>query len=103
MSNIKAREALALATDRSAYVTAAGGDQVVKATNSLINPALPAFPNTPLLAGDKGDPAKAKAALEASGLTLPVKINVTYRKNDTSTRCSQASRPAGTLPVSRPT
>ncbi len=82
-SNDKAREALALSTDRSAYVTAAGGDQVVKATNSLINPALPAFPNTPLLAGDKGDTAKAKAALEASGLTLPVKINVTYRKNDT--------------------
>ncbi|MCC6497710.1 MAG: ABC transporter substrate-binding protein [Propionibacteriaceae bacterium] len=83
MSNDKAREALALATDRSAYVTAAGGDQVVKATNSLINPALPAFPNTPLLAGEKGDPAKAKAVLEESGLTLPVKINVTYRKNDT--------------------
>jgi peptide/nickel transport system substrate-binding protein len=83
MSNDKAREALALATDRSAYVAAAGGDQVVKATNSLINPALSAFPNTPLLAGDKGDPAKAKALLQASGLTLPVKINVAYRKNDT--------------------
>jgi peptide/nickel transport system substrate-binding protein len=82
-SNDKAREALALATDRSAYVVASGGDQVAKATNSLINPALPAFPNTALLAGDKGDTAKAKAALEASGLTLPVKINVTYRKNAT--------------------
>ncbi len=82
-SNDKAREALALSTDRSAYVTGAGGDQVVKATNSLINPALPAFPDTPLPAGDKGDPAAAKALLEASGLTLPVKINVTYRKNDT--------------------
>ena len=84
MSNIKAREALALATDRSAYVAAAGGDTVVKATNSLINPGLPAFPNTPLLAGEKGDPAKAKEALTASGLTMPVKINVTYRKNDTN-------------------
>ncbi len=82
-SNDKAREALALATDRSAYVTGAGGDQVVKATNSLINPALPAFPNTPMLAGDKGDPVKAKQLLQESGLTLPVKINVTYRKSDT--------------------
>ncbi len=81
--NDKAREALALATDRSAYVVAAGGDEVVKATNSLINPALPAFPDTPLLAGDKGDAAAAKAALEASGLTLPVKIRVAYRKSDT--------------------
>ena len=83
MSKDKAREALALATDRAAYVTAVGGDQVAQPVNSLINPALPAFPNTPLLAGDKGDPAKAKAALEASGLTLPVKINVAYRKSDT--------------------
>ncbi len=82
-SNDKAREALALATDRSAYVTAAGGDQVVNATNSLINPALDAYPNTGLLAGDKGDAVKAKAALQASGLTLPVKITVNYRKNDT--------------------
>ncbi|MGB4917024.1 MAG: ABC transporter substrate-binding protein [Propionicimonas sp.] len=82
-SNDKAREALALAADRSAYVTAAGGAQVVQATNSLINPALQAFPNTPMLAGDKGDPAKAKEALQAAGLTAPVKITVAYRKNDT--------------------
>lgn len=82
-SNDKAREALALATDRSAYVTGAGGDQVVKATNSLINPALEAFPNTALAAGNTGDPAKAKALLQESGLTLPVKINVYYRKNAT--------------------
>lgn len=80
MSNDKARQALALATDRSAYVTAAGGSQVAVATNSLINPNLPAFPNTPLPAGEKGDPAKAKELLTASGLTLPVKISVTYRK-----------------------
>lgn len=83
MSNDKAREALALATDRAAYVTAVGGDQVAQPVNSLINPALPAFPNTPLPAGDSGDPAKAMDVLKASGLTLPVKINVAYRKSDT--------------------
>jgi len=84
MSNDKAREALAMATDRSAYVTAMGGDQIAKATNSLINPALSSFPNTPLPAGDKGDPAKAKTILQQAGLTLPVKINVAYRKSDTN-------------------
>ncbi len=83
MANDKAREALALSTDRAAYVTAAGGDQIAKATNSLINSGLPAFPNTPLLAGDKGDPAKAKQLLTDAGFTLPVKITVAYRKNDT--------------------
>ncbi|MPN33186.1 hypothetical protein SDC9_180670 [bioreactor metagenome] len=64
-------------------MTAAGGDQIAKATNSLINSGLPAFPNTPLLAGDKGDPAKAKQLLTDAGFTLPVKITVAYRKNDT--------------------
>jgi peptide/nickel transport system substrate-binding protein len=83
MSNIKVRQALALATDRSAVVTAAGGSQVAQATNSLINPNLPAFPNTPLPAGDKGDPAKAKQLLQDAGMTLPVAISVTYRKSDT--------------------
>ena len=33
--------------------------------------------------GETGDPEAAKAALEESGLTLPVAINVAYRKNDT--------------------
>jgi peptide/nickel transport system substrate-binding protein len=83
MSNDKARQALALATDRSAYVTAVGGSIVAQPTNSVINPALPAFPNTPLPAGDKGDPVKAKQMLQDAGLTLPVKITVAYRKSDT--------------------
>lgn len=84
MSNAKAREALAMSTDRNAYVTAMGGSIVAKATNSLINPALDAFPNTPLPAGEKGDPAKAKALLQEAGMTLPVKITVAYRKSDTN-------------------
>lgn len=83
MSNDKVREAFALATDRSAYVTAVGGPAVAQPTNSLINPALAAFPNTPLLAGDKGDQAKAKKMLQDAGMTLPVKITVAYRKSDT--------------------
>lgn len=83
MSNDKAREALALSADRSAYVTASGGTEVASPTNSLINPALPAFPNTALPAGETGDPEAAKKLLEEAGLTLPVKITVAYRKNDT--------------------
>ncbi len=83
MSDEVAREALALSADRSAYVTASGGEEVASPTNSLINPALPAFPDTPLLAGESGDPAAAKKLLEDAGYTLPVSINVAYRKNDT--------------------
>lgn len=82
MGKAAARKALALATDRSAYVTAVGGDQVASPTNSLINPVSPAFPNTPLMAGDKGDPVAAKKLLEDAGFKTPVKITVAYRKND---------------------
>lgn len=83
MGNELAREALALSTDRAAYVTAMGGEQVAAPVNSLINPALEAFPDTPLPAGDTGDPEAAMALLEESGLDMPVAINVAYRKSDT--------------------
>ena len=86
VSNNNARLAFALATDRSAYITAAGGSQAAVATNSLINPNLLAFPNTPLPAGETGNSAKAKQLLQSSGLTLPVTISVAYAKSDTSDR-----------------
>ncbi|MGZ6869333.1 MAG: ABC transporter substrate-binding protein, partial [Frankiaceae bacterium] len=37
-----------------------------------------------------GDPAKAKAVLQSSGLTLPVPITVTYRKRPTSDKALAA-------------
>jgi len=78
MRNADVRRALALATNREGYVTALGGSSSASAATSLIGPALPGHrPEDPAAA--KGDPAGARAALQGSGLTLPVSIRVAYR------------------------
>jgi len=81
MANLQVRRALAMATNRSAYVAALGGAAAAEATYSLINKSLPAYrnvnlPNVP----PRGDPARARALLQGSGLSLPVKITVAHRE-----------------------
>ena len=77
------RQALALATNREAYVTALGGDTVARPSLSLIPPSLPAATSDdPTGGGLRGDPAKAKAMLVNAGVTLPVTIRVAYRSSD---------------------
>ena len=79
------RTAFALATNREAYVTALGGSTTAQANLSLIPAALPAATTAdPVGGGLKGDPAKAKAMLEAAGVTLPVVVRVAYRSTDSA-------------------
>ncbi len=74
------REALAVATNRDAYVTALGGQTSAQAALSLIPSSLPAATGEdPLGAGLKGDPVKARKMLFDAGVTLPVTIRVAYR------------------------
>lgn len=81
MANSKARQALALATNREAYVTAVGGESAAEVTYAMINKSLPAHHDfNPLDIPPRGDSARARTMLRASGLTLPVKITVAYRK-----------------------
>jgi len=80
MTNLKVRQALAMATNRTAYVNAVGGASA-EATYALINKSLPAYRDTNVLhVPPAGDAAKARLLLKGSGLTLPVKITVAYRK-----------------------
>ena len=75
------RQALAMATNREAYVTALGGASAAEATYAMINKSLPAYRDfNPLNVPPRGDAAGARTLLQASGLTLPVKITVAYRK-----------------------
>jgi len=75
------RQALAMATNREAYVTALGGASAAEATYAMINKSLPAYRDfNPLNVPPRGDAARARTLLQASGLTLPVKITVAYRK-----------------------
>jgi peptide/nickel transport system substrate-binding protein len=81
MANASARAALAMATNREAYVTALGGACVAEATYAMINKSLPAYREfNPLDVPLSGNVAKAHALLKASGFALPLKITVAYRK-----------------------
>jgi peptide/nickel transport system substrate-binding protein len=81
MANPQVRKALAMATNRSAYVAALGGSSTAEATYSMINKSLPAYRATnPLKVPPAGDSARARALLESSGLTLPVAITVAHRQ-----------------------
>lgn len=81
MANVKVRQALAVATNREAYVTALGGDVAAETTYAMINKSLPAHQDfNPLDVPPRGDSVRARALLEASGMPLPVAITVAYRK-----------------------
>ena len=85
MAKPEVRQALALATNREAYVTALGGDSAAEATYAMINKSLPAYRDfNPLAVPPRGDSARARTLLHASGLTLPVNITVAYRKGPPS-------------------
>jgi peptide/nickel transport system substrate-binding protein len=81
MANVSVRQALAVATNREAYIAALGGDTAAEATYALINKSLPAHQDSnPLGVPPRGDAVRARALLQASGMALPVSITVAYRK-----------------------
>ena len=81
MANVSVRQALAVATNREAYIAALGGDTAAEATYAVINKSLPAYQDSnPLGVPPRGDATRASALLQASGMTLPVSITVAYRK-----------------------
>ncbi|MEP7016417.1 MAG: ABC transporter substrate-binding protein, partial [Actinomycetota bacterium] len=81
MANVSVRQALAVATNREAYIAALGGDTAAEATYAVISKSLPAHQDSnPLGVPPRGDATRARALLEASGMTLPVSITVAYRK-----------------------
>jgi len=81
MANVSVRQALAVATNREAYIAALGGDTAAEATYAVINKSLPAHQDSnPLGVPPRGDATRARALLQASGMALPVSITVAYRK-----------------------
>jgi peptide/nickel transport system substrate-binding protein len=74
------REALALATDKAAWIKAGGGDKAFKAAYSAVNPTVPGYTENPAFADipDEGDPAAAKSKLAECAAPKPVKIKFTY-------------------------
>ncbi|PRY60267.1 peptide/nickel transport system substrate-binding protein [Knoellia remsis] len=87
----QARQALSVATNREAYVTALGGATTARPSRTLIPSALPAHhEQDPLKSGRRGDPERAKALLAEAKLTLPVPIRVAYRSSPTADKAMAA-------------
>jgi peptide/nickel transport system substrate-binding protein len=79
ITNLKVRQALALATDRQAYVNALGGENASAPSLSIVNPQTPGYvANANFGEAKGGDVEGAKKLLEESGETLPVPIKFTY-------------------------
>ncbi|KGN43111.1 ABC transporter substrate-binding protein [Knoellia aerolata] len=90
-ASVEARQALAVATNRAAYVTALGGAGTGRPAPSLIPEVLPAHHDeNPLASGDRGDPDAAKALLGKAGLTIPVPIRVAYRSSPVADKAMAA-------------
>ncbi|WP_375476968.1 ABC transporter substrate-binding protein [uncultured Jatrophihabitans sp.] len=95
LKNPLIRQALAVSTDRNAWILAEGGAEVADPATGLVNPQLgaaggykkfAAFPGTP----DSGDPAAAKKLLQQAGVKIPYPIHFTY-SGGTPTSDKQAS------------
>ncbi|MDQ6937133.1 MAG: ABC transporter substrate-binding protein [Actinomycetota bacterium] len=79
MTNPKVREALAVATDKAAYITASGGSTHGTVAKSINAPSLLGYKDADVFsAGDSGDPAKAKQLLTDAGVPMPYPITYTY-------------------------
>ncbi len=79
VTNLKVRQALALATNRAAYTGALGGERASIPAVSIVNPAVPGYtPSESFGSPEGGDIEAAKALLEESGEQLPYPIKYTY-------------------------
>jgi len=93
MVNLSVRQALAVATNRAAYVNALGGASSAEPTFAMISKSLPAYRDfNPLNVPPNGDTARARTLLQASGLALPVEVTVAYRKGSPANNAMAALR-----------
>jgi peptide/nickel transport system substrate-binding protein len=91
MAKEKARQALAVATNREGYVAALGGSSAASPALSVVSRAVPGHEGTDVLhSGARGDAAAARSLLHESGLTLPVKVRVAYRSTPTADKAMAA-------------
>lgn len=80
MKNLACREALKLATNKTAWIEAGGGERAFTPAYSVVNPSVPGYKKNPAFADipDEGDVAAAKAKLAECPAAKPVKIKFTY-------------------------
>jgi peptide/nickel transport system substrate-binding protein len=92
VTNPLVRQALAVAVDKNAWVTAYGGPTLEKPWNSIIAADVQGYKDfgNVFSAPDGGDPNKAKSLLQQAGVQVPYPIHFTY-SGGTPTTDAQAS------------
>jgi peptide/nickel transport system substrate-binding protein len=80
VTNPLVRQALAVATDKTSWITAYGGPALAKPANSIILPTVTGYKDFGNVFGapDNGDPNKAKQLLQQAGVKIPYPIHFTY-------------------------
>lgn len=80
LTNPLVRQALATATDRAGWITAAGGPTVATLAQSINSPTLLGYKDVDFFKNipPSGDSAKANALLKQAGVPMPYPITFTY-------------------------
>lgn len=91
MKKPKARAALAVSTNRAAYVTALGGSRSALPAFSVLPASIPGHSgDDPSGAGAEGDADRSRDLLTEAGFTLPVPLRVAYRSGETADKAMAA-------------
>jgi len=85
VKSLKVRQAIAMATDATSWITAGGGDRAYLTARSIVNPAVVGYQdNAAFTAPPSGDPLAAKKLLQESGVPVPYPLIFQYPSSDTA-------------------
>jgi peptide/nickel transport system substrate-binding protein len=91
LTNLKVRQALAMSTDVTSWITAGGGERAYLPAKSIVNPAVVGYQDNPAFtAPESGDAAAAKQLLQEAGVKLPYPITFTYPSSETADKQAAA-------------
>lgn len=86
LTNLKVRQAIAAAVDKTGYIKALGGEKYAAPATTLVNPSVTGSTPNPAFKDldEAGDVEAAKALLAESGEKTPYPLKVTYQQSPTT-------------------
>jgi ABC-type transport system substrate-binding protein len=92
MKNVKVRQALEYAIDKTAIAQGLGGSKIAKPASQILTPVDIGYQDFNLYPtqGDKGDPAKAKQLLAAAGYPNGFTLKLLYPNTDQSPKIAES-------------
>jgi peptide/nickel transport system substrate-binding protein len=89
--DLKVRQALALATDKTTYRVAMGGDTYGEYATTIMSKTIAGWKNFNVLnAPPEGDLARAKALLQEAGVSMPYPISYGYQQSPVQDKVAAA-------------